>query len=158
VIPTWWQFLLLALAAARLTRFVGWDDLTIQLRRRVTRLGDEEHKQWAYVIDHQREVDYDPWELRRVTMLPMETLRDRLKEATGRPEVPPLVLADQPWPPVSEQRYYLSKMLRCPWCLGFWVSIAWWLAWLATHHWTLLLAVPFAISEAVGLASKNLDP
>jgi hypothetical protein len=157
--PSWWVFALLALGAFRVTRLIGWDDLTIQARHRVTGLGDEEHKQWAYVIDHQREVAYDPWELRHVVWTPMETLRDRLREATGSDRVPPLVESDQAWPPVSQRRYYLSKMIRCPWCLGFWVSLATgfgWGAWTDAWFSGLLLALP--LSATVGLLAKNLDP
>lgn len=47
--------------------------------------------------------------------------------------------------------------LTCPWCLGFWVSVAVWLAWQAWPHWTLVVLTPFAINEIVGLAVKKLD-
>lgn len=39
-VPTWWEFVLLALAAFRVTRLIGWDTLTDDVRRRVTGLGD----------------------------------------------------------------------------------------------------------------------
>lgn len=51
-----------------------------------------------------------------------------------------------------------EAFIRCPWCLGFWVSLAWWTAWQAWPDGTLVAAVPFAISAVVGLVAANLDP
>jgi len=47
--------------------------------------------------------------------------------------------------------------LTCPWCLGFWVSVALWLAWLEWPRATLVAVTPFAISAVVGLVVKTLD-
>jgi hypothetical protein len=47
--------------------------------------------------------------------------------------------------------------LTCPWCAGFWISVAWWVAWLINDEWTLWAATPWAISAVVGLTAKNLD-
>ena len=41
-----------------------------------------------------------------------------------------------------------GEFLICPWCLGFWVGLAWWAAWLASD-WAVVAAVPFAISAVV---------
>jgi hypothetical protein len=46
---------------------------------------------------------------------------------------------------------YWETLLECPWCAGFWISIAWWGAWEAWPHGTLIATVPLAISAAVGL-------
>lgn len=54
----------------------------------------------------------------------------------------------------TEYRQELDEFLHCPWCLGWWVSVVWWLAWLAFPHATLVVAVPFAISAGVGLVAK----
>lgn len=43
--------------------------------------------------------------------------------------------------------------LVCPWCLGFWVSLAVWGAWLFWPHSVLVVCVPFAISAVVGLVA-----
>ncbi len=53
---------------------------------------------------------------------------------------------------------YWSVFLSCPWCAGFWVTIAWWAAWEATPHWTLVVAAPWALSLLTGLTARNLDP
>lgn len=121
--------LLLALGVFRLTRLVGWDDLTITLRHKVTGMGDREHHEWASYIDAQRQLGNDPWQPTR--------------------DVAP--------PPVTARRFYLSKMIRCPWCVGFWLSLLIWAAWLLAGAWTVGLAVPWALSAAVGIVAKNLD-
>lgn len=57
----------------------------------------------------------------------------------------------------DEFREKWSLFITCPWCLGFWLSVAAWLAWLWQPRWTLILATPFAISAVVALVAKNLD-
>lgn len=52
-------------------------------------------------------------------------------------------------------RQTLDEFAHCPWCLGFWVTVAWWVAWLCTDY-TLVAAVPWAISALVGAASGIL--
>lgn len=39
----------------------------------------------------------------------------------------------------------------CPWCLGFWVALAEWGAWLAFGEWAVVAVVPFALACAIGL-------
>ena len=48
-----------------------------------------------------------------------------------------------------------EEFLQCPFCLGFWVALAWWLAWVAWPHWTLVVAVPFALSALVALVATH---
>lgn len=96
-VPSWWQFTLLALAAFRVTRLIGWDTITETWRKRMVKGNRRRHK-------------------------------------------------------------YALKLLTCAWCIGLWVSLAWWAAWLPWPHATLLLATPWAISSVVGLVAKNLDP
>lgn len=40
----------------------------------------------------------------------------------------------------------------CPWCLGWWVTLVWWAGWLAAGTWAVGIAVPLALSAAVGMA------
>lgn len=54
--------------------------------------------------------------------------------------------------------HFVAKMINCPWCLGWWVAVAWWAAWLAWPAGALVAATPFAVSALVGLIAKNLDP
>lgn len=58
----------------------------------------------------------------------------------------------------SAPRRRYAEWAICPWCLGFWVVIAWWLFWVAWHRWTLVIATPFALSAIVGLVASNIDP
>jgi hypothetical protein len=47
---------------------------------------------------------------------------------------------------------YLPEMfVTCPWCLGFWISAAWWGAWQAWPHGTLVAASLMALSALVGI-------
>lgn len=94
-VPGWWPMVLLVLAAFRVTRLIGWDDIT------------------------------EPWRQRLVKKHP------------------------KGWRP---------KLITCPWCIGWWVGLAWWAAWLIENKWTLVAATPWAISAGVGLIAKNLDP
>jgi hypothetical protein len=41
--------------------------------------------------------------------------------------------------------------VNCPWCAGFWVSLAWWGAWQAWPHGTLVAATVFTLSLIVGV-------
>jgi len=54
-------------------------------------------------------------------------------------------------------RRSLDVFLHCPWCLGWWVVLAWWGAWWLWPHEILVVSVPLALSAFVGLVTKNLD-
>ena len=54
-------------------------------------------------------------------------------------------------------RAHWSAFITCPWCLGFWLSLLAWVAWLIFPTETVFLAVPWALSAAVALVAKNLD-
>lgn len=56
------------------------------------------------------------------------------------------------------KRPLLQKLVHCPFCIGWWVCLATYLAWLLWPSGTLYGAFPFALSGAVGLLAKNLDP
>lgn len=45
-------------------------------------------------------------------------------------------------------RARLITLVECPYCLGFWMAVAWWGAFVATP-WTLVFATPWALSTAV---------
>jgi len=52
----------------------------------------------------------------------------------------------------------LTRWLVCPWCQGFWVCCAVYIAWHFEPTATLYLLSPFALSAAVGLVSRWFDP
>lgn len=58
----------------------------------------------------------------------------------------------------SYTRPVLTKFIHCPWCVGFWVGILVYVAWLEQPKWTLYVLAVFALNAAVGLVAKNLDP
>lgn len=58
----------------------------------------------------------------------------------------------------KDYRYKLAEFINCPWCFGFWISIAVWILWQIDEHWTTVFAVPFAISAALGFSRARLDP
>ena len=102
MIPGWWQFLLLALAAYRVWRLLAEDEI-------------------------------------------LDGPRARLLGAAGwRP--------DHGDPPAGF-RYGLSGFITCPWCLGFWITVAAWAAWRLAPGLTVEAAVPFALSATVGIVA-----
>jgi hypothetical protein len=102
MIPDWWVSLLIALAAFRTFRLIGYDTILDPVRNKVIK----------------REQAHDP---------------------------------------EGKYRRELDIFMHCPWCLGFWITAAWWLSWLAWPHFTTVVAVPWALSAFVGLVAKNLD-
>jgi uncharacterized protein DUF1360 len=58
----------------------------------------------------------------------------------------------------KKYREHWGIFMECPWCLGFWISVVVWAAWLAVDDWAVGLAVPWALSAVVGLVRENLDP
>lgn len=58
----------------------------------------------------------------------------------------------------SYRRPTLSHFLHCPFCLGAWLCLGTYIAWRLEPSWTLTVAFVFAMSGAVGLVARNLDP
>ena len=55
-------------------------------------------------------------------------------------------------------RTKMAEWLTCPWCAGLWISFIWWGMWLWVGDWAAGIAAPFALSAAVGITRRNLDP
>lgn len=52
----------------------------------------------------------------------------------------------------------LAAFISCPYCLGFWIAVTWWAAWLPWPHATTLVAAPLAISTLViGVSKLDTD-
>lgn len=135
--PSPWIFALLALAAFRVTRLIGWDDLTTGWRAWYGGMSDDEYRRWNHFLNKIIEKGRDPWD---------EVFDGPTGQIHG--------------PPFSESRWYIAKLTRCPWCLGFWVSLVtaagWWLVAGGTIARVPLVAL--ALSATVGFLAKNLDP
>lgn len=50
-----------------------------------------------------------------------------------------------------------AEFIHCPWCLGFWLSLAAWVSYRVEAHWTIIILAPFAISSLVALAAVTFD-
>lgn len=48
----------------------------------------------------------------------------------------------------------VMNWLECPWCSGAWLALGWWLGYQLSPHWSLVAAVPFALSLGVGLLAR----
>jgi hypothetical protein len=131
--PDLLALLILALGTFRLIRLVAYDEITVDARRWITGISDAQHKEYAQWVESRKAAGFDPWD-------------DDGSVGTA--------LADL----VSERRYYWSKLVRCPWCIGFWISVGVWLVWTVEPRVTLWLLVPFVLSAAGGLIAKQLDP
>lgn len=128
------QVVILALLAFRLTRLVAWDELTAAPRAALSGVPDAKYAALAKRIEDIRADGLDPWSY----------------TPPGHTQLR-----------ITPRRYYVAKLLHCPWCVGFWISLAcalvayWW--WLDISLLTAL-ALAFALSAFVGLVAKNLDP
>ena len=60
-------------------------------------------------------------------------------------------------PDTRSSRRYLSALIRCPWCLGWWISWAAWGLWMLWPTAAVAVATPLALSATLGLIKKNLD-
>lgn len=76
---------------------------------------------------------------------PLPRLRERMNDVLTR-EDPPTALQGE-----------LIYMVNCPWCLGFWVSVAVLIADAVAPRLWRPLATALALSAAVGLARTKLD-
>lgn len=52
---------------------------------------------------------------------------------------------------------YWEDFITCPYCAGFWIAVAWWASWQVWESWTLIVAVPWALSAGVIAAAKVLS-
>lgn len=125
-VPGAWHFAILALAAYRLVRLIGWDDFPPIARARGWLIGEH----WIPDEGVDGEVGLPGKQ-------PSSEV-SRVRPAYGRP--------------------MHAHFVHCPFCLGFWVSVAVWAAWLGDGRATLIACTPFALGAVVGLVAKNLDP
>ncbi len=58
---------------------------------------------------------------------------------------------------MEARRQAFFDFLACPFCLGFWVALVWVAAFWLEPHWTVIVAVPFAVSAAVAVVQSVAD-
>lgn len=51
---------------------------------------------------------------------------------------------------VVTKGHWIGELISCPWCAGWWVSLAVWVAFVLTPFWTIALLTPFALRAMVG--------
>jgi Protein of unknown function (DUF1360) len=56
----------------------------------------------------------------------------------------------------DDYRTNWGAFLTCPYCAGFWISLLWFLAWLAFGDWALVAGMPFVINAGVVAGHKTL--
>ena len=54
-------------------------------------------------------------------------------------------------------RETFAMFVQCPYCAGFWIALGWWVAFELWPHWTVIIAVPFALSAGVIAVAKILS-
>lgn len=155
-IPDPWHAIVLAFGCYRITRFLGWDDWPPILRVRQWAIGER------WVTTQPVQVEFVEREFSELTEARLE--RTGITQDDLPAEAPDLGLpGKQPPSEVSDvrpayDRPTLAHLVHCPFCLGWWVSLAAYASWNLTPAWTLWLIAPFALSGAVGLLARNLDP
>ncbi len=60
-------------------------------------------------------------------------------------------------PTPKEYRLALAQFIECPYCLGAWVALGWWGAWLIWPLETLYAGTPFLLSAGVIGAHRILS-
>lgn len=127
-----WLFAMLAAVAFRLTRLVGWDDISAKMRARLG-VSDQAYAEWIEVQHHLEE------------------------RGDGTLWTSPSVVAE---PPFDEVQWWLARLIRCPWCAGFWVSmlVSVGAALAGLQSWGWAVPTGLALSAIVGLVAKWLDP
>jgi hypothetical protein len=152
MLPSPWVALVLVFAAYRGTRLLGWDDWPPIYKLRAWAIGEH----WiplASLVEDRRFTD---------TSVPEGEVGHVVMQ--GHVEIAPDVSLPGKQPSSEAvgvrpaySRPLLAHLVHCPFCLGWWVSLVAYVAWLALPTATLYLAAPFALSGAVGIIAKNLD-
>lgn len=140
MIPNVWTFALLALAAFRATRLLGWDTFPPVARARALLLDE-----WVEPICPSCRAGREDCEMTApaswtgLARCPncSSDAAAIFREGYGRP--------------------LLGELFSCAFCLGWWVCLGLYLSWVVLPTATLVLSVPLALSTLVGLAAKNLD-
>jgi hypothetical protein len=146
-----WEWLILVFGAYRLTRLAGWDDLPPIVKARAWILGER------WTLDTGEIVLLDDGPPRHY---PGEDDRMPMPGSTFETETP--VPGKQPSTEAAAlrpayDRPTLAHLVHCPFCLGWWVSLAVYAFWLVSPSWSLYTLFPWALSGLVGLIARNLD-
>jgi hypothetical protein len=153
--PSVFVALIIGLSAYRLTRLAGWDDFPLALKIRDWIIGTRWiAKGHVYRLPNGGELTtVHELDAGAVADLDAEVISDRNAEVELPGKQPPSeVEGVRP----AYDRPTLAHLVHCPYCVGFWISLAHVAAWYAWHP-TIYVMFPFAVSGFVGLVAKNLD-
>lgn len=157
IVPSWWQAVLLVLAAYRLTRLGGWDAFPPVAKLRAGLIGEEWKAGPRHVATFEEYV---------------ALVEDRARLGGSAESIGPIMVGFEPTAPEipgkkptsvvagvrpGYRRPTLAHLVHCPFCLGWWVTLACWGSFELWHHWALVALSPFALAGAVGLVGKDLD-
>lgn len=153
--PAVWPFVLLALATFRVWRILARDSITEKAREAVTGFTDEQ----APALN---EKVYEPPPGPRSLPEPLVEIPAGVHVQVGGETISESrLIATNDWTIWAygkpRWRVYLSALIRCPWCSGWWLSLAAAGCYWAEPRWTLVAATPLALSAVLGLTKKNLD-
>lgn len=138
--------LILVAGTYRLTRFAGWDDWPPIARLRARVVGED----WTLAPGYRNAAD-------ALTATFEGYLGGTVDEAArSLPGKTPDSEVEGVEP--GYRRPTLAHLVHCPWCLGLWLSFAVYGCWLAAPDLTVYVLAPFALSTAIGLIARNLDP
>lgn len=56
----------------------------------------------------------------------------------------------------DEYRLKWALFITCPYCAGFWIAIAWFVAWQITPFWTIIVTIPFVLNAIAIACHKHL--
>jgi Protein of unknown function (DUF1360) len=59
---------------------------------------------------------------------------------------------------VAHRRPFFYELFGCPYCMSVWIGTAAYIAWYFEPWWTMTILAPAALSSAVGIVSRWLDP
>ena len=124
---SWLVLLVVAAAAARLTRLLNADDIARPARAWLT-MDDEMYEAFAPWIDHARASGDDPW-----------------AHPTQNP------------PPFDQAAFAAARFVRCAWCVSVWVGLCLTLTYAAWPRATWWASLPLALSEAAALARARFE-
>jgi hypothetical protein len=142
----WMDFVLVALFAFRLTRLVTRDDIAHPLRTALSGLTDQQHADWRRLIEDAQAEGLHPW-------------RDGIPARLVFADRSDLHASEPVTPTVRYWRWEVGVWVRCPWCVGTWLSLAcgvgW--AWLTPAGYSAGTTVGVAVAGIVGVVASLTD-
>jgi hypothetical protein len=65
---------------------------------------------------------------------------------------------DEGHPTGARRPKWIADLWACPFCLGYWISLALVAGWWVSPMWAIAFALPWAVSAGAALVTARLDP